>query len=271
MLGQRRYDTPHAVWAAKWVTEKKPKAVALELPSNFQPAISKYLSGRITSKQLNADFAKLLGHTLKVNDKLLDQFEKGRIKQSSLETISPEGAFIYVILAAKKAKAKVFAVDTPIEQLENEVFKYVRAGVESRAAVLRRAKSAIHSPDRGLITYSELVHAPFHLLEILVNHHAEENPFDHPTHCRACEIGVKWERFWHALYAQYTNFIYPISESKYISALHYFDRIREKRMAEKIAEIASKTTPVLSVIHIWHLAAVADYLKAKGHTVEQVP
>lgn len=267
VLGQRRYDTPHAVWAAKWVAEKKPKTVALELPSNFQPVISKYLAGRITSKQLNVGFGKLLGRSLRLNDKLLDQFERGKVSHASLEAVPPEGAFIYVILAAKKVKAKVVAIDTPIEELESEVLGHVRVGQASQKAVLNRAKAAIHSPDRGLITYSELIHAPFHFLEMLIGHQAEENPFDHPTHCKVCELGVKWERFWHAFYAHYTNFLYPIAESKYVSALYYFDRIREKKMVQRISGLGES----LVVIHIWHAMAVADGLKKKGLAVEQIP
>ena len=50
ILAQKRYDGIHALWAASEILSRKPKAVCLELPSEFQPIIRKYDSGKLKAE-----------------------------------------------------------------------------------------------------------------------------------------------------------------------------------------------------------------------------
>ncbi len=268
ILGQKRYDAVHALWAASEISRMKPKAVCIELPSEFQSVLSKYQRGKINEKRLVSSFGRLLGKKLKLDKKALSSAIKGKISRDMLN-VPTEGAFIYPIIAAKKVKAKIFAVDAPLEYVEERVAPLLPLEIEGQIKAVNRARKALVEPDKGLRLFSELIHSPVHFFEVIFGHNRGESPFLHPTHCGICRFGVWWERLWHSIYAHFVSLAYPVKQSKYIAALYYFDRIREVEMCKGIRS-ASSFGKTIAVLHVWHAFAVEKRLKMKRLKVEVI-
>ena len=77
VLGQKRYDVPHSLHAAKKIKEIKPDAVLLELPEKpFQSIIDKYMR-KGNEKTFFKDIAEAVGKELNIDHKLIEKFEKG--------------------------------------------------------------------------------------------------------------------------------------------------------------------------------------------------
>ena len=67
VLGQRRYDVPHAIWAAKKIRKMQPDVVILEIPEKpFQAIITKYLKGRLSEKRMIIQVSKAIGKELEI-------------------------------------------------------------------------------------------------------------------------------------------------------------------------------------------------------------
>ncbi len=267
VIGQNRYDTPHALWVASIIKKTKPDAVALELPKSFQKVIDKFQKGKIKEKDLDEEFGKLLGRSLSIDEKLLEKLEKKKVSTLDLSQFSPDGAFVHMILAANKAGAKAFAVDVRMREIKKKVENSLRAA--EKGEIMDAAEKKAVAPSQGVLFFSELVHAPFHFLEMVLGHNPHKSPFDHPAECRICKLGIKWERFWHSVLAHTMNLI-PGNQSDYLYALHKYDRMREKEMAERIAKIAEKNEKVLAVVHSWHEIPVEKELEAKGFEVREL-
>lgn len=267
VIGQNRYDVPHALKVAQIIKKTKPDAVALELPEGFQKVIDKFEKGKVKPKDLDREFGKLIGRSMEIDETLVDKFEKKKIKTMDLGQYSPDGAFIHMILAARKAGAKVFAIDIKIKEMRKGIEKSLN--VKNKDRVVEKAERRVVTPSQGVLFFSELVHAPFHFLELILGHSPHDNPFNHPPECRICKWGVSWERFWHSVLANVLNLL-PGDQSDYLYALHKYDRLREKTMASRIAEIDKKNKKVLAVVHAWHEMAIESHLEDMGMPVREL-
>lgn len=267
VIGQNRYDVVHALKVAKIIKKTKPDAVALELPEGFQKIINRFEAGKIKPKDLDFAFGKLIGRSLEVDEKLLEKLEKKKVQTNTLTEYSPDGAFIHMIIAAKKAGAKVYAVDVRMRDIRKKIRKTIRS--DKKKIILDKAEMRAVAPSQGVLFFSELVHAPFHFLELLVGHNPYKDPFNHPAECGMCKFGVKWERFWHSVLANIVNLI-PGDQSDYLYALHRYDQIREQTMADKIAAIDKKHNKVLAVVHAWHESAIEKNLERANREVKEL-
>jgi hypothetical protein len=266
VLSMLRYDTPHAVLAARRIIAEKPKFVAVELPSSFQGAIDGFLAGKVSEEKFLAAAGKLFGRKVSV--------DKGLLKPGAkIPKATSDEAFGYIILAAKQVGAKVVAIDSSFSDLKPYIEQRIFATGKGRAAALARAERTLNSPDQGFLTFFEFVHAPFHFLELLLGHNPEAGPSKHPVGCRMCKAGVRWERFWSAFYSESANLLHPIGEAKYVSALRAFDCLREKKMVSRvIGLLKSKDDPtkVMVVIHLWHAGPVIAGLRWMRVKVAQI-
>lgn len=257
IISVMRYDAPHSIWAAREILKWKPSSVAVELPLDFQPLIGSFLSGKLAEKKFLSKFARMLGRKSRIDKSLLSRGEAGP---------SAEESFEYIILAAKKAGSKIFAVDESFRSLESEIEGKIFSPRSGRAAAMKRARATLSSPDAGLLSFFEFVHSPFHFVELLAGHTDPERP-GHPSGCRICLAGVAWERAAYWAYSLFSNVVNPLGEAKYVFALQYFDILRESRLAARIARIARDRKlgrKQLVLVHLWHAGAVRKKLKRMG-------
>lgn len=260
-----RYDLPHAVWASRIIIEKRPSTVALELPADFQGTLDSFLSGKISEKRFLALFGKMVGREIKIDRRVLGKKEPTEYKKS-------EEAAVYFVLAAKQVGAKVLAVDASFSSLRGEIERGLATGREARAVALDRAARALRKPDTGFLTFTEFVHAPFHFFELIVGHNPEEGPARHSPSCRICRFGVSWERFFHSVYSVSSNILSPLGEAKYVTALHAFDSLRERKIVDALSRLEhlsmkpkgrGKSGGTILIIHLWHAQAVETGLKKR--------
>ncbi|MFH0961900.1 MAG: hypothetical protein V1820_04415 [archaeon] len=257
------YDTPHCVSAARKIIEERPDVVTVEVPEDFQPVFDGFLAGRISEGRL----IKLLGGG-KVDRKVL--FGKRPLLLSY-----PKAAIEYIAVAAKHVGARVVAVDIRFSSAREILAGSLIHSKKGRLAALNRAERAIDTPDPGLTGFFEFIHAPFHFFELVVGHApSRDRPGTHPAGCRMCTAGVYWEKFFYEIYALFTNLFNPVGEAKYVSALKYFETLRESKIARKIARTMfplpdsrkrKKREPrVLAILHLWHSRPVFAKLRKLG-------
>lgn len=280
VIGQRRYDTPHAIWSAKYILEKKPSAVAIELPRDpFQRIFTEYQTGKIDDNELKRFITEFVGKELDLDEELLSRFIHNEIVAEELEDMEPEGSFFYILKAAKKINAEILAIDIKLKEIEEEVSKELRAVEEEYRDILVQKGKEIMTTKQvpsHIMGFAELVHRPFHWLEILIGHDPADNPFIHPPHCRWCRLGVKYERFFHNLYAYWCERFHKSHDKRVFAALHKFDLKREEKMAQAIENELKrlrkedKESNMVVILHLWHQANVEYLLQKKGIPIIEI-
>ncbi len=265
VLGQNRYDIPHSIHAAQRIKEIKPDAVLLELPEQpFQAIIDKYQKKGTESSFLK-EISEAVGKELNIDHRLIEKFEKGHISIKQLEMLEPDASFVHVVVAAKKLKIPIYAIDISMAEIEREVRELMKFGetVEDRA--IKEAREVL----MGIkpVDFMRWAHEPFNFLEIIIGHHPERDPFNHPAECKICKLGVSWERFAHAVGATFAS-ILPVNKT--LVALRHFDLVREKKIAQKIANLYNqmkkmkKEPELFAILHIWHESAVEGLVGKTG-------
>ena len=271
VLGQKRYDVPHALHAAQRIKERKPDAVILELPEKpFQAIIDNYLKGG-NEKSFLKDVAETVGKELKIDHTLLEKFEKGHLTVKQLEMIEPDASFVHIVITAKKIGVPVYAIDIPMADIEKEVREVMKFSPTAEDRAIKEAREVL----MGLkpVDFMRWAHEPFNFFEIVIGHHPDAHPFDHPPECLICKLGVKWERFAHAVGAAAAN-VLPVNKT--IVALRHFDLVREEKIANRIVNLhnqlkAKKKEPNLfAILHIWHEDVVEGKVRKKGITIQEV-
>lgn len=273
VLGQMRYDLPHAIFAAQKIRQMQPDVVFIEIPEKpFQAIIDKYLSGKINEKKFIAAISREIGKELNIDAKLIDKFESGKISAEELELIEPDASFVHLIIEAKKHKIKVYAVDVPLHEVEKEIIQIMQFDAETEAKAIEDARKVIMGVEP--IPFMRWVHEPFNVLEIIFGHHPEKNPFERKAEDKLAKMGVAWERFWHAV-AAWVASVLPLN--KRIVALRHFDLIREKKISKKMYDIYEKMKKKLkrephafALVHVWHEAAVEGELKKRGVRIVEI-
>jgi hypothetical protein len=271
VLGQNRYDVPHAIHAAQRIKETKPDAVILELPEKpFQSIINNYLK-RGNEQRFLKQVAEAVGKELNIDHKLIEKFEKGHMTVKQLEMLEPDASFVHIVITAKKMKIPVYAVDIPMADIEKEVRQVMKFSSTAEDRAIKEAREVL----MGLkpVNFMRWAHEPFNVLEIIIGHHPERHPFDHPPECPICKLGVKWERFAHVIGATFAS-ILPVNKT--LVALRHFDLVREEKIANKIINIygqikKKKAKPnVFSILHIWHEDAIEGKVKRKGIKIREI-
>lgn len=270
-MGQNRYDVPHSIHAVQRIKELKPDAIFLELPERpFQDIINKYLRGG-TEKSLLKDISEAVGKELDIDHTLIEKFEKGHMSIKQLELIEPDASFVHIVVAAKKLKIPVYAIDVPMPEIEAEVRTLMRFSETSKDKAIRESREVL----MGIkpVAFMRWAHEPFNFLEILIGHHPEKDPFNHPVECGICKLGVSWERFAHGFGAFFAG-VLPVNKT--LVALRHFDLVRENRMAKKIVSMhdqlkKKKEDPDLfAILHVWHEGAVESLISKSGIKVTEI-
>lgn len=271
------YDAPHCISAARKILLEKPDYVAIEAAEDLLPLFERFARGKIS----DTAFVKVLSGKGGKLDRKVMAGEK-------LPPLGYPGPSIeYIALAARQVGAKIVPVgmrfSSARDVIRGFIFHHNKNGIE---AALRRAESAVVSPDKGLTTFFEFVHSPFHFFELLIGHNpSRDYPGTHPPGCKVCTLGIFWERGFYDLYAFFTNIFNPIGESKYVPAVRYFESLEERKIAIKIARLfhepslpkkgkdrkkGKKGTKVLAVLHIWKSRPVLRKLSSIGLKPEYV-
>ena len=274
VIGQRRYDTPHAIWTARYIMDKKPKAVALELPRDpFQEKLDKYKAGKLKDAKLKEFILDFVGKEIDLDEKLVQKFLENEIDAEELEDFEPDGSFFYILKAAKEVGADILAIDVPLHEIEEEVAEELTAiEQDHKDHLINKGKDIMVTKKvpSHVMGFAELIHKPFHWFEIVIGHEPADNPFHHPPHCRVCHWGVKYERFFHNFYAWFSERFHNEHEKRVFSVLHKFDKKREEKMAESIdKELTTlkkqdKEADMIVVMHLWHKDRVEGILRDEG-------
>jgi|GEM_PF-4735988 len=268
------YDTPHSIFAARKILADKPNFVAVEVPEEFQPILDRFASGRLGEGGLVSAFSGrgVPKGALDRGKKLL--FGKSEPNYLLPDFGSPGHSIEYIAIAAKKVGAKLVAVDMTFASAETAIDGMLVHTKKGRRAAIERAKKSLGAPDRGLSTFFEFVYSPFYFFELLIGHRPNRDPpGKHPSGCPICTAGIYWERSFYEAYALFTNLFHPIGEAKYVPAMKYFETLRERKIARKIARILinwkiaypKKPEPrVLAITHLWHSREVKRRLAQMG-------
>lgn len=280
IIGQRRYDTPHAIWTAKYIMDKKPSAVAIELPRDpFQKIFTDYQNDKINDEELKKFILEFVGKELDIDGELINKFIDEEIVAEELEDIEPDGSFYHILRAAKKINADILAIDVPLKEIEEEVANDLkRIEQEHKDELIKKGKDIMTTKKvpAHVMGFAELIHKPFHWFELLIGHEPAENPFNHPPHCRWCRLGVKYERFFHNIYAFWSERFHKNYEKRVFAALHAFDLKREEQMArsiEKELDLLKKNNKegnMVVILHLWHQMKVEEHLIKKDIDVVEI-
>lgn len=263
VISEGMRDTPHAIYEAQEIIKTRPDAVFVELPmSPFQGIFDAYNSGRIKEEELKSRMARALGKPgKKVDHTLASKFLAGQVSALQLEEISREGRNIHVAAAAKKAGAKIFAMDMPVDALEEELSE------EAEAEHIKGVKAVLSTKKLPQLIWelNEIVHYPFYVIERLLRHHAiiTTNPYVHNVnYCGFCYMGSAYDRAISSILFGILNFM-PLSKGTKLQLriaylLRKVDYMREKYMAaviaEKYKELKNKLgrePKVVAIMHLW--------------------
>ncbi len=273
IIAEGAKDTAHAIYGAHEIRKTKPDAVFLELPvSPFQEIFNDYVSGKIGDNALKKRLFKAVGKAeKKVDHDLADKFIAGELEAEELEAIESEGRDVHVLKAAKKSRAKLFAIDMPLDEIEKELLE------EAEREHITNTKEIFKTNKLPNLIWelNEIIHYPFYVFERLIRHHGivTMNPYRHNVNdCQHCMSGALYDRaLSNALYGILN--ILPLSgrtknEIKVAYLLRKIDFIREKYMAsvilEKYRELKQhlhREPKILVIVHLWNAASLKWILK----------
>lgn len=267
VLGQRRFDVPHAINAALQIERMKPDVVLIDLPAHpFQEIIDNYLKGKLTDKKLVEQLSKVIGKKIDIDFNLYDKFKAKKVTHEQLELLTPDASFIYIVFAAKRAKIPAIAYDVPLMEIEKEVRELMHFSQDTKDKAVAEALDTLLGMRPNI--FMRWAHEPYQILEILIGHHPEEGPFNHHMECRICKMGVAWERGAMAFGAAISGTL-PLSKT--LHALRHFDLVRERKMVDSLVRVNDQfkkklgREPLLfATTHIWHESSIEAMASKRG-------
>ena len=267
------YDVAHAVYAAHEIRKMRPDAVFMELPvSPFQEILDDYMAGKFGEEGLKKRlFGAIKKAEKKVDHDLTEKFLAGQVEAWELDFIRKEGREVHVLKAAKKVKAKIFAMDMPLDELEKELI------MEAEREHIQNAKAILATKKLPPLIWelNELIHYPFYIVERVIRHHAilTTNPYRHNVNvCALCRGGAAYDRAASSILFGILNYL-PLSsetksEIKVAYLLRKIDYIREKHMAAVVLEkyrelrrMLGRDPKVLVIVHLWSAPRLKWILK----------
>ena len=277
LIAEGRYDTAHAVYVAHEISKSRLDAVFFELPEQpFQEILDEYSAGKFGEDALKRKlFATVKKSERRIDNELVKKFIKGDVEAEELETIGSSGREVHFLQAAKRAKAKMYAMDMPLEEIEGELVEEAgREHIKNAKAVLTWEKQLPNL----VWELNEILHYPFYILERVLRHHAilTTNPYKHNVnYCRVCRLGAAYDRAVSTIAFGIFNFL-PLSgetkaDIKVASLLRKMDFAREKYMAsvivgryKELKKELGREPKVLVIVHLWHAARLRFILKDLG-------
>jgi len=274
IIAEGAFDTAHSIFEAKKIWEERPDAVFMEVPDEpFQKIFDDYSSGKLGMSQLKKKMLKAIkAEKKKVEHTLLQKFLEGEIEEEELEALETEGREIHVMQIAKKVGAKLYAMDLPLDEVENAL------SVEFKKEHIKNTRKLLEARQIPYILWelSDIFHYPFYLVERLMRHHAvhTSNPFKHdPSTCPVCSLGVHWDRFFSSVIIPLLEKILPLSSGmkqdlKVAYIIRKIDQHREYHMAEtilkKYRELQKKLKRepnIVVIVHLWSAVELRRILK----------
>lgn len=273
IIAEGAHDTAHAVYVAEQIYKWKPDAVFLTLPTKpFQKILDEYNNGKLSLTDLKKKIFKEFEIEQKdVDHMLAKNFLEGQIEAEELDEIESEGREIHVMKAAKDVGANLYAMDMPLDKVEEEI------EIEVEQQHIKATKEILYTKRLPYTVWqlNDVIHYPFYVIERALRHPAIEttNPYEYNVNqSKLCKLAVRWDRGIGNFMIKLLSGL-PLSKQlktdlRAAYLIGIIDNIKEEYMAatiidkyRKLKKELGREPKALVAVHLWNAGRLQRMLE----------